>query len=212
MKTSGIHALALTSALLVAPLQSNAAIIGFDIPDATPTFGSDFVINAIISDLGDGVSPSISVFDLVLSFDETVLSIDTTDADVDNVIDSVTLDPDGNLDVLGLGGNILEAYLGAPGALTLLDSSLDDPQDLIDFQAGSFILATMTFQASALGTSALSWTVNDLGDENGDLLSATLNTGSVTVISGSTAPIPSSLLLLAAGLLGLRAARGVRNV
>lgn len=207
MRLNTIPALTLAGLCLLSPIRANSAItIDFEIPDPTPTIGSSFSVNAVITGLGNGVAPSISLFDLIVNFDNTILGIDTTDSNADDVIDAVTLDPDGNLDLFQLGGNILESLLDAPGALTLLDTSFDDPGDLIDEQAGSFTLATMTFDAVALGTASFSFTLQDIADADGNAFAQTptLTTGSVTVQDSASVPTPATVALLATGLVGLR--------
>ncbi len=74
-------------------------------------------------------------------------------------------------------------------------------------QTASFTLATLSFNAVGLGTTALSFVPGVAGfavsDGFGDPLSITANDGSVDVV----APEPGTLLLLGAGLgvLALRA-------
>ena len=166
----------------------------------TVTVGAPAFVDLVISGLGNTGAPSVSTFDVNVIFDDSVLAIDTSDTDGNGVIDSVVLDPSGQLDVLGLGGNFVSATVVAPGILNLFDLSLDDAIDLDTLQEESFTLATISFGAIGVGTSPLGITINSLGDANGNPLMAATNGGTVTVSQTTTVSEPSILLLLSAGL------------
>lgn len=119
--------------------------------------GDTAVVDLVISELGDVASPSLGTFEIDVSFDASFLALDAADADGDSIIDSVTLDPTGQLDLWGLGGNPAGAELTSPGNLNLFDVSLDLPFDLEDSQAPAFTLATLTFDAIGPGTSRLTF-------------------------------------------------------
>jgi len=92
--------------------------------------------------------------------------------------------------------------------VNLLELSLDAPDVLNDFQADSFVLATFLFDTLSPGQSTLSVVRLELADANGDLLSADIQPGSITVSALNAIPAPSSLALLVVGMAMLRACNG----
>jgi hypothetical protein len=88
--------------------------------------------------------------------------------------------------------------LNGDGNVTALDARKLADLDLL--QAVNFPLATILFDAAALGTSALTFSVNVLGDASGGPLTATLGTGSLRV---SDVPEPGTVMLFSTGLLAL---------
>jgi hypothetical protein len=190
--------------LLLAGSRAVQAIsLGFAPASQSVAPGTSVAVDLVISDLGDSVLPSLSTFDLDIFFNPAILALDPTDADGDGVIDSVILDPTGQLDVLGLGGNVVSAGLTGSGILNLFDLSADDPNDLHNLQAGTFLLAMITFETLRPGTSTLTLTVNALGDAEGNPLTATVGSGSITVRPLTGVPEPGISVLLGTGLLGL---------
>lgn len=185
-------------------LSAQSLVIQIVPSSPTITVGTMFNLDLVISDLGNLVPPSLSTFDINVTFDSTILAIETTDSDGDSVIDSVTLDPSGQLDLFGSGFNFVFADLLAPGTLNLFELSFDLPGDLGSLQAGQFTLASMTFKANTVGVNTFQLTVNSLGDALGDSLEPALQplpTAVVTVQNGTiTVPEPSSGLLILAGL------------
>ena len=73
-------------------------------------------------------------------------------------------------------------------------SYLDD----LSFQPDGFTLATITFTGNVAGTSALTFSDVDLGDDWGDPVGFLQNDGSIQVV-----PVPASLYLLGSGMLFL---------
>src|SRR5262245_41292611 len=106
--------------------------------------GGTVSIDAVISGLGAGAAPSLGTYDLNLSFDASLLSFS-----------GLTFGT--GLDVLGLGPGEQDAQLTAPGLLNVFENSFDTVADLNQFQPDSFVLFTLTFQATASGTATLSW-------------------------------------------------------
>ena len=187
------------------PLGSAQALMIQMVPSSpTITVGATFNLDLVISGLGNQTSPSLSTFDINFTFDSAILAIETTDSDGDFVIDSVTLDPSGQLDLFGLGFNFVFADLVTPDTLNLSELSFDSPADLDSLQSGQFTLASMMFQANTVGVSTVSLAVNSLGDALGNSLEPTLQPLPTAVITvqneTTTVPEPSSGLLLLAGL------------
>ncbi len=165
--------------------------------------GDTIFVDLLIDDLVDAAAPSMSAFDVNVRFDPTILLLDTTDANGDGLIDSILLDPFGQLN-LDLIGTIGATRVVGTDIVNLALLSQDIKENLDNFQSGSFPLATMTFQARAAGTSLLTAFINDVVDSNDDVLNVeVIESGAVTVGASTAVPEPSSLLLLSVGVVGL---------
>jgi hypothetical protein len=158
--------------------------------------GSPVDVPIVVSGLGDAAPPSLSSFDLDVSFDPSILAFDSV-AFGDPLLGD-------QLDLFG-SGSLTDVLPGA-GTVNLFELSFDLPSDLDTLQAGSFTLATLTFDTLALGTSAIDISANALGDAFGDPLVADLPSGFVKVI-----PEPGSALLLAFGALAVLILRAVSH-
>jgi len=172
--------------LLLVTNVANANIsLGFGEPIQT---GSTVNIDVTISGLGIDEAPSLATYDLDIIFDSSHLSFSSA------VFGDFGL---GNqLDLFGFGENPADASInGITGHLNIYEVSFDDALDLNDLQADSFTLATLTFDALKSDNTQLSFLVNDLGDADENLLSASLTTGTV-----STVPVPAAFWLMASGL------------
>ena len=119
---------------------------------------------------GPGAAPSLSTFDLDISFDPGFVLFDS----------AVFGDPvlGDQLDLFGFG-SITAATPGA-GIVNLFELSFDLPGDLVALQEPSFILATLTFNTIAVGTSPVGVAINALGDELGNDVALTLGPTTVT--------------------------------
>ena len=181
-------ALLLAAAALWTP--ARAIVIGFDPAAQTVAPGSMVDVALTISDLGDFAPPSLGIFDMDVAFDPAIL-------------DPAIVVFGTELDLFGLG-SIQDVVSVGPGVLNLFELSVDLPADLDALQAGAFTLATLTFDALAVGASPLNVAIIDLGDSFGDPLDATVTGGSITVAQASTPiPEPSTILLFGVGLAGL---------
>jgi len=176
--------LSLTLLLLSSNLVNATISLGFG---TAVQNGSSIDMVVTISGLGNGVTPSLAAYDLDINFDSNHLAFSSAtfgDAILGN-----------QLDFVDYGFHFSEASLSETGVLNIYEISDDDIDDLNDFQADDFTLLTLTFNILKSDVSQLSLSINDLGDTNGDLLSATLNTGHV-----STVPVPAAFWLMVSGL------------
>lgn len=172
--------------LFIAASAAHPITISVNATSPTATVGSSVSVGIAISDLVDSAAPSLGAYDLDLGFNPAVLTF-TGAAFGDPVLGN-------QLDLFGLGN--VNAATPSASSVNLFEISLDLPDDLNDLQAGSFTLATFSFQAIAPGMSLLDLTINALGDALGDPLTALISGGSVTVQQASVVPEPSTLALV----------------
>ena len=171
---------------------ASASTITFQPQVQSVAAGSAVDVALVISDLVAGAGPSLSTFDLEISFNEAVLSFAGA-AFGDPVLGD-------QLDLAGFG--TITSAASVAGVVSLFELSFDLPGDLETLQAGSFVLATLTFNATAAGVSPLGITVVALGDAVGDPLAADVVDGSIEV-TGASVPEPGLLVLLLGGLAGV---------
>jgi hypothetical protein len=186
--------------LVLAATPARAITIGFDPATANVNVGSPVTVDLVIDDLGDGVAPSLSTFDLDVAFNDAVLSF----------LSATFGDPvlGDQLDLTGLGS--VTAVTHGAGIVNVFELSLDLPSDLDNLQTGAFTLARLTFNAQAAGVSALVLSIGALGDANGNPLAADLGEGRIAVPGpGAEIPEPATLILL---ISGLAAASGTRKM
>jgi hypothetical protein len=152
---------------LTAPSVAQVLSIGSETigPGGTATVALD------ISGLTPG-STALGTYDVNVGFNPGLITFGTATFG-DPVLGSDELDPEGY--------GTINTVTAATGTVDVFELSLDDSAALLASQPSGFTLATLTFNAVGTGTSALSLSVNTLGDENGNSLSATLENGSITV-------------------------------
>ncbi|NOZ67766.1 MAG: PEP-CTERM sorting domain-containing protein [Deferribacteres bacterium] len=167
---------------------SRALTIVFDPVSQDVMAGDPVDVALVISGLGDYTADSLSTFDLDIVFDPAILGFNSV-----SYGDPVLGD---QLDIWGLG-TITTTTPGA-GFVNLYELSLDLPSDVDAYQAGSFTLATLSFDTLSPGMSYLDISVNALGDAWGDPLTVSTQGGIVNVV-----PEPATLVLLGGGLAGL---------
>jgi len=185
---------------LVSQAAFAAPTLGISTFSTNPEVGELVVVDVWIQGLGVvEESPKLSVFDLEISSNSS-LFVPTSISFGDPVLGD-------QLDVLGLGSILASSIVGSTAAL--LEISLDAAEDLLSLQASDFVLAQVTFVASAPVSAAVSLAVLSVGDEWGDPLSYKKGAGFVVSVrdadgSGSgdgQVSEPATLALTAFGLL-----------
>lgn len=161
--------------------------------------GNSVNVQISISGLGANIAPSLGAYDLDLSFDSSHLAFSGA------VFGDALL---GNqLDLLNFGDTSSSAFLATADTLNLSELSFDTVEDLNNLQADSFTLATVSFDVLNVGTSQLTLFANAFADAEGNALSVITLSAPVT-----TVPLPSAMLLMASGLMGLGFAGKTRKV
>ena len=139
-----------------------------------------------MSGLTGGATPSLGVYDIVIQFDSSILSFTSV------VFGDPVLGDQLSFDFPSISNDTSIA-----GGVNVFELSLDSAASLATLQADAFTLATLSFNAIALGTSAITPNINVLGDEFGDPLFADEVLGSAV----SAVPEPSSAILFVVGML-----------
>ncbi len=159
--------------------------------------GKSFDVAVVISGLGDKTAPSLGAFDLGVEASDPndpfqpPIAIFSGDVVFGN-----------QLDLFGLGS--IRSVSGS----RISEVSLDSPDDLNNLQAGTFTLATLKFNALAVGENQIFVSgPSTLADAEGNFLGVDFIDGSVTV---AATPEPSTLLFVGSGLVGLAMMRRKR--
>ena len=155
------------------------------VPDMTTVgLGDALFIDIVVSELGDGIAPSVGDFDFDITYDDTILT--ATDVEIGGFL--------GDLDFLEAIGGF---DLSTSGVVDLFEVSFLFDFELDALQPASFTLATLSFEAIGLGMSTLDFTQVILGDSFAQPIDTTVTGGSVSV------PLPPTLWLFGSSLLAL---------
>lgn len=136
---------------------SFATTIDFNQSNYNVNIGDSFSADLGIAGLGDMSPDSLGVFDIDVIYDSTILSLSAV-----TFGDPVLGD---QLDVLGLGS--IASATPSVGSVNVYELSLDLEYDLESLQAGAFTLFSLNFDTIAEGNSALTISINSLGDSLG---------------------------------------------
>jgi len=177
-------------------LSAFAATIGFEPVSQTVPVGESVSVDLVISGLGDGESPSLGGFDLFIEYDPAILALSDVSFGDPTLGDQ--------LDVSGWG-SLYDYSSYSSDVEYLFGLSYNLAEDLINLQAPSFVLATLTFDTLSVGISPLEIVDPDppffasrLADENGNCLSFDSQSGNISAV-----PVPTTLILLGSGLSGV---------
>lgn len=176
---------------------AQAAVVTVTPNASSVELGDQISIDLVVSDLGDGVAPSLGVFDIDFVFDSSVLALS-----------SVTYGD--QLDLFGLG-SLQSTDNSVSGLVNLFELSFDLADDLDTLQAPSFTLATLVFDTLSIASaSALSIAINAFGDSVGDALAATVVNASVDITAppATEIPLPAAFVFMLSGLGFLRIKKG----
>jgi len=151
--------------------------------------GGSFDLELVVAGLGDGAPPSLGGFDVALSFDPSLLSLDSVS--IGSYLGDETLFE-----------SFSDIVFGA-GSVGIAQTSFLDAFSL-DLQPGSFTLASLSFTALAPGTSAVAFGSASLADGFGAPLAFT--SAGAQVSAGGVIPEPAASLLFGLGALAVAAA------
>lgn len=144
--------------------------------------GAGVDVSLIIEGLGTGGSPSLGTFDLNLTYDPSVLTFDAA------IFGDPTLGNQLALTTPGIDA-VTPGALG--GLVNLFAISLDGVADLNALQEDGFVLASLHFTATGVGSSILDLSDIVLGDADGNALTLDRLVGGRVQV-GNVSSVPDS--------------------
>jgi hypothetical protein len=190
--------LALGLLVALAAARADAISISMDPAASVIAVGDSVAIALNVSGLVDNAAPSLAVYDIDVTWDPGLLQLGIV-----SVGDPLL----GNqLDLVGLG--TVSTISFGTGTVGLSEQSLDSIADLTNLQAGSFTLATLTFQLLDVGPATITPSIIQAAEVSG----LPLPIDSITGAEVSAIPEPSAALLALVGVLVVQAARSPRNL
>lgn len=179
-----------------------AATVAFSPASTTAMAGDLFSVDVVISGLGNHMAPSVSAYDLTVSFDASVITATGVDFGLD------LGDP--------AAFEALTSAVIAAGSVNLAAVSFLSPADLDALQSDGFRLVTLRFGARSAGVSPLRFEFGtvpgvlglDIKDGFGALLEPATAENGIVSVTGIPEPGTSLLVLLPlAGILACAARR-----
>jgi hypothetical protein len=185
-------------ALALALVAGRAGAVSLGVgPSASVSPGDPVSVTIVIAGIGDGGPPKLSGFDIDLAFAPAVLSfVGVSFGDV--------------LGEVGVQALTSADVLSGPTRLNVVEASLLPSETLDAIEPGSFLLATLSFQALAPGVSPLSITRAVLADTSDVPGGNSIAVEAVENASIFVVPEPGTASLLALGLLGIARSRRSR--
>lgn len=181
---SSLFSISLLNLILLLPIATQAMTISVVTATNPIAVGGTTMVSVVVSGLGSDSAPSLSVFDIDLTFDGALLSAGSVmfgDALLGDQLD------------LGGFGTISDAVV-TTNAVNFFELSLDSAKLLDSAQAASFTLASVAITGLASGVTAMGLHFNALGDSLGDSLVAVAVNGVATVVAE-----PSTAVLVGIG-------------
>ena len=178
----------LTLCLMRSPL-AYAALIEFQPDSVNATTGDSISFDLVISNLGNFSPDSLGAFDISVGFDASALSF--TGYSLGDFLGSVAL------------LEAIDASAGdVGGAVNVAEVSLLSALDLDALQPGAFVLATLNFNVIDLAGGAVTQLSVLSGPVLGDAFGAPIAVTGLGSASIASIPVPGTLVLLSASLLG----------